>query len=324
MMLCSHLFTASLILLSCTLLWFSSNLRSAHATTKKNDRKNQNARLIYGTAWKERRTADLVHQAIIKGFRHIDTACQPKHYHEAGVGEGWKKATQELGLSRSDIWLQTKYTSMDGHDFMHPIPYGPEATKENQVKQSLEQSLQNLQTDYVDSLIMHGPEGNWEDMFKVWKTMEDLIDSGYVKQIGISNFYDLETLRFLYENARIKPSVVQNRFHDENGYDVAIRKFCIDHEIEYQTFWTLSSKHFTSDKRVQTMAKYRAISTEQLLYALVIYLGHAPLSGTTSNAHMGEDIDLLRRIKTGEVIIYDEDVPMLLEILGVQEPREEL
>ena len=43
--------------------------------------------LIYGTAWKKERTAELVMAAVKAGFRGIDTACQPKHYHEAGVGE---------------------------------------------------------------------------------------------------------------------------------------------------------------------------------------------------------------------------------------------
>lgn len=44
--------------------------------------------IIYGTAWKKERSAELVRLAINKGFRGIDTACQPKHYNEAGVGEG--------------------------------------------------------------------------------------------------------------------------------------------------------------------------------------------------------------------------------------------
>ena len=43
-------------------------------------------RIIYGTAWKKMRTQELVHAAIAQGFRGIDTACQPRHYHEAGVG----------------------------------------------------------------------------------------------------------------------------------------------------------------------------------------------------------------------------------------------
>jgi len=66
--------------------------------------------LVYGTAWKKEETARLVSEAVKSGFRFIDTACQPKHYNEAGVGNGWTAAAQELGLSRSDIWLQTKFT----------------------------------------------------------------------------------------------------------------------------------------------------------------------------------------------------------------------
>jgi diketogulonate reductase-like aldo/keto reductase len=44
--------------------------------------------IFYGTAWKKEKTSELVELAIKAGFRAIDTACQPKHYNEAGVGEG--------------------------------------------------------------------------------------------------------------------------------------------------------------------------------------------------------------------------------------------
>jgi len=58
--------------------------------------------LLYGTAWKKDDTASLVSQAIHLGFRFIDTACQPKHYNEAGVGEGWTSAASELGTFEDD------------------------------------------------------------------------------------------------------------------------------------------------------------------------------------------------------------------------------
>ena len=54
--------------------------------------------LIYGTAWKKDDTARYVSEAVKAGFRFIDTACQPKHYNEPGVGNGWTAAAQELGL----------------------------------------------------------------------------------------------------------------------------------------------------------------------------------------------------------------------------------
>ena len=58
--------------------------------------------LIYGTAWKEDRTANLVEKALEKGFKGIDTACQPKHYQEHLVGDGLERAFSS-GLAREDI-----------------------------------------------------------------------------------------------------------------------------------------------------------------------------------------------------------------------------
>ena len=162
--------------------------------------------LKYGTAWKKERTADLVYQAILNGFRHVDTACQPRHYNEAGVGEGWTKAVRELGLKREDIWLQTKFSSLDAQD-PEDTPYDRSAPIEDRVRQSLAVSLENLQTDYLDSWVMHGPENNWDDNFKVWATMEEGVDQGKVKQLGISNWYRLEDIQWLYDHARVKPKV---------------------------------------------------------------------------------------------------------------------
>jgi len=69
--------------------------------------------LIYGTAWKKERTEALVTQALRAGFRGIDTACQPKHYHEPGVGAALA-ASLRGGLTREQIYLQTKFTRCRG------------------------------------------------------------------------------------------------------------------------------------------------------------------------------------------------------------------
>ncbi len=58
--------------------------------------------LIYGTAWKKERTADLVALALSKGFRAVDTACQPRHYSEDLVGEGLKRSYNS-SLKRQDM-----------------------------------------------------------------------------------------------------------------------------------------------------------------------------------------------------------------------------
>ena len=64
--------------------------------------------LWYGTAWKEDKTASYVEQAVAAGFRFIDTACQPAHYNEGGVGIGWTRAAARHNLDRSDFFLQSK------------------------------------------------------------------------------------------------------------------------------------------------------------------------------------------------------------------------
>ena len=84
--------------------------------------------LLYGTAWKKDKTADLVTRAVKYGFRGIDTACQPKHYNEAGVGEAIQRLTSE-GITRKDLYIQTKFTPLNGQDPLN-IPYDRRASFE--------------------------------------------------------------------------------------------------------------------------------------------------------------------------------------------------
>ena len=109
---------------------------------------------LYGTAWKEEQTSQLVFKALAAGFIGIDTANQRKHYFEEEVGKGLKEAYQQLGLARDDLFLQTKYTYSDGQD--HRLPYDLKAKIQEQVLMSCESSLNHLCTEYIDSLILHG------------------------------------------------------------------------------------------------------------------------------------------------------------------------
>src|SRR3990167_6136754 len=72
-------------------------------------------KIIYGTAWKKERTASLVVKAVKYGFRGIDTACQPKHYFEPGVGQALKEL-ETVGIARDQIFLQTKFTPITSQD----------------------------------------------------------------------------------------------------------------------------------------------------------------------------------------------------------------
>lgn len=64
-------------------------------------------KLIYGTAWKKDKTADLVYKALKNGFHAIDTAAQPKHYDEQAVGTGVKRAIAEGIIKREDLFVSS-------------------------------------------------------------------------------------------------------------------------------------------------------------------------------------------------------------------------
>ena len=246
-------------------------------------------KILYGTAWKEGRTESLVQQAIGAGFRGIDTACQPKHYNEAGVGAG-VAATLAAGLKRGDLYLQTKFTSLSGQDPKR-VPYDPKASLTDQVAQSFEMSLRNLRTDYLDGLVLHSPLPDEVKMREVWQAMEGLVDRGGVRQIGISNCYSLDTLSCLYTSARVKPAVVQNRFYAKSGFDAKIRAFCLEHEMVYQSFWTLSANpEILAHPTVQALAATYRRTAAQILFRYLTQIGVVPLTGTSSPTHMREDL----------------------------------
>lgn len=247
-------------------------------------------KIIYGTAWKKDLTAPLVEEAIIQGFRGIDTACQPKHYYEAGVGEGIATCVKNGLVMRSELYLQTKFTPFDGQDPKR-IPYDPNATLDVQVHQSFQASLKNLQTSYLDGLILHSPLSSEEKTYQVWRAMEGLVHKGGVKQLGISNCYDLKMFEDLYRIAEIKPAVIQNRFYANTGYDRSIRDFCRQYGIVYQSFWTLTANpHVLANQPVQKIADQYGKSPAQVFFRYLTQIGVVPLTGTTSVSHMKADL----------------------------------
>ena len=248
-------------------------------------------RIIYGTAWKKAETARLVTLAIRTGFRAIDTACQPKHYDEAGVGAGLI-ASLGPGLTRAECYLQTKFTSLSGQD-PDRIPYDRTAPLPRQAAQSVAVSLMNLQTDYLDCVLLHSPLPTMTQTQSAWRALEACVDSGQVRQLGISNCYRLDDLKGLYESARVKPAVVQNRFYADTNYDRDIRAYCDQHQIIYQSFWTLSANpQLLAHKTITGPAATYRRTPAQILFRYLTQIGVVPLTGTKSEIHMREDLGI--------------------------------
>ncbi len=162
------------------------------------------------------------------------------------VGEALVELQNQYNISRKDLFVQTKFTSINGQDQSKPLPYDPRAPLAEQVRQSLARSLKNLHTDYIDSLVLHSPLQSHDLTMEVYREFEKFVDDGRVKQLGISNLYNLNGLKKLYEDARHKPSVIQNRFYADTNFDSEIRKFCREKNIFYQSFWTLTGRKIIS------------------------------------------------------------------------------
>lgn len=261
----------------------------------------QMPKIMYGTAWKKERTTELVIEAVQAGFRGIDTACQPKHYAEALVGDALR-VLQGSGIKREELFIQTKFTPLAGQD-PNNIPYDKNASLSEQVSQSFETSKKNLNTDYIDSLVLHSPLFPFSDLLRVWRSMETIYKRGEALQLGISNCYDLSVLKRLYHEAEIKPTIVQNRFYRDSDYDTALRAWCKTHAIVYQSFWSLTANpHLLGSKEVITLAMKYKKSEAQIFFAYLISQGITPLSGTTSHTHMSEDLEAMTLSLTVEEI----------------------
>ncbi len=127
--------------------------------------------------------------ALEAGYRHIDTA--QSYFNEEEVGKAIKKS----GIKREDLFITSKVW------IEH---YGYE-----ECKKSVMESLKKLGLDYIDLMLLHQP---FNDYYAAYRALEDLYDEGYIKAIGVSNFYP-DRLVDICSFARIKPMVNQIETH---------------------------------------------------------------------------------------------------------------
>jgi len=130
-------------------------------------------------------------EALKLGYRHIDSAAFYKN--EADVG----RAVRESGIPRSEIFVTTKIFFLDGE--------GADTTKPK-----IEECLKNLDIEYIDLLLIHAPFVG--KRLPAWKVMEDYVNAGKVKSIGVSN-YGIKHIDELLQNCTIKPVVNQIELH---------------------------------------------------------------------------------------------------------------
>ena len=150
--------------------------------------------------------------ALSTGYRSIDTAAA--YQNERGVA----KAIKESGVPREEIFLTTKIWNSD---------QGYQSTF-----RAFEDSLEKLQTNYIDLYLIHWPKG--ELSVETWKAIEELYEQGRIRAIGVSNFL-VHHLKDLLEHARIVPMVNQVEFHPQL-IQPNLLKFCQDNQIQLEAW----------------------------------------------------------------------------------------
>lgn len=247
--------------------------------------------LMYGTAWKKDATTRLVQLAVETGYKAIDTANQLIHYQEVLVGEALQSLFAK-GIQRDSLFIQTKFTSVDGQG--NRTPYDASANLTTQVNQSMDSSLLHLHTDHVDSYVLHGPysrRGLGDSDWEVWKAIESLYESGKTRMIGISNV-TAEQLSELCSKAKTKPMMVQNRCYAVSGWDNEVRRICRDQGIIYQGFSLLTANgQVVTSPVVRSIAKRLGATIPQVIFRFSMQVGMLPLTGTTNARHMKEDLE---------------------------------
>lgn len=190
----------------------------------------------------------MIKDAIKAGYRHIDTAQGYKNEHLVG------QAIRESGIPRNQFFVTTKvWNDNQGYD---------------KTKESIEESLNKLNIDYIDLLLIHWPipQGKNDEWKKLnqetWKAMEEYYDAGLIKAIGVSNFLE-HHLNNLLESARIMPMVNQLEIHPYYHQQSTV-KFCQDKGIIVESWGPLMRGKAFKDPKLIELAKRNNISVAQL------------------------------------------------------------
>ena len=160
-------------------------------------------------------TRNATKTALEAGFRHLD--CSERYRNEEQVGHAIREAIQAVWRNRNDLFITTKLWN-NNH-------------RPQRVQPAIESSRDRLQVEYIDLYLMHTPyaflPGEDQDprdqngnviydegttLMDTWRAMENLVDRGMWKAIGLSDV-NLDQLRRVFDEATIKPSVVQIESH---------------------------------------------------------------------------------------------------------------
>ena len=219
-------------------------------------------------------TANSIYSALENGYRLIDTA---QYYgNEKGVGDGLKRAINNGIVTREEVFITTK---------IMPSSYGNSYN-------SIDESLRKLDTNYIDLLLIHQPGSNDE---AVYKAMEQAVEDGKVKSIGISNYYTKEAVEEVLSYATITPAVIQNENHIFYQ-NTELQEYVSRYGIIIESWYPFggrghTSENFNNDVIKGLTEKYNKTSA-QIILRWQLQAGYIVIPGSSNPDHIAENYNI--------------------------------
>lgn len=217
----------------------------------------------------------IILDAINVGYRHFDTAAF--YNTEEALGKAIKKS----GIPREEFFVTTKvWKTCMGYEG---------------AKKSFEESLEKLDMDYVDLLLIHWPrpdeKSDWKKLdIETWKAFEEIYKEGKAKAIGVSNFLN-NHMQNILDNCEVVPMVNQIEFHP--GY---IQKDVVDfdkkHGIVVEAWSPLGRERVFKDKLLNKLAEKYGKSVAQICLAFALQMDVVPLPKSSSVERMKQNMDI--------------------------------
>ena len=207
-----------------------------------------------------------VSEALNDGYRLIDTA--NAYVNEKAVGRAMKKS----GLAREEIFLETK---------IWPSFYEQE--------DAVEKTLERLDTDYIDLLLIHQPSGNYVAGYRL---MEKAYKEGKVKAIGLSNFTK-EQVQEILDICEVKPAVLQTEVYPY-FQEKELKEFLDKEGIRIQAWYPLGhgDAALLEEAVIVELAEKYHKSTAHIILRWHVQAGNIVIPGSKNPEHIKDNFDL--------------------------------
>lgn len=228
---------------------------------------------------------DAVAAAIAAGYRHIDTA--QMYGNEAGVGKGIAAS----GVRREDIFLTTKLDNPNH--------------RPDDVRRSLGESLDRLGTHYVDLFLMHWPlPGQYDgDFMTTYRVMEEFVESGEVRAIGVSNF-QTHHLEKLMAATSIVPAANQIEIHPR-FQNRTVTDYCTAHGIAVESWSPLGRGRSLTLPVIESIAHRLGVTNAQVILAWHLAKGFVAIPKSATPQRQIENF------RAGSVVLSAEDIAVI-------------